>query len=90
MDVVIKEKDKPTKGKYIIISKNTLNNSIENLTNYDNNKQKNQKIKDDLVISIFVTSEAMRFQCDKKTLEIFSKIKSVYELKKSYLKSKIY
>ncbi len=74
LDVIIKEKDKPTMGKDIIILKDTLNNTIVNLANY-NNKQ-NENIKNDLVRLIFITSEAMRFQCDEKTLKIFAEIKN--------------
>ncbi|WP_342189704.1 ankyrin repeat domain-containing protein [Spiroplasma endosymbiont of Dilophus febrilis] len=81
LNVVIKENGKLDKGKDIIISKDTLNNAITNLTNY-HNKQQNQSIKDDLVRMIFITSEAMRFQCDEKTLEIFAEIKNTNELKK--------
>ncbi|WP_338969012.1 ribosome-inactivating family protein [Spiroplasma endosymbiont of Lonchoptera lutea] len=76
LNVVIKEKDKSTKGKDIILSKNTLNNVISNLSNYDN-KQENQTIKIDLVRMIFITSKAIRFQCDEKTLEIFAEIKNI-------------
>ncbi|WP_342255471.1 ankyrin repeat domain-containing protein [Spiroplasma endosymbiont of Poecilobothrus nobilitatus] len=85
LDVVIKEKDKPTRGKDIIISKDTLNNAIANLENY-NNKQ-NENIKNDLVRLIFITSEAMRFQCDEKTLKIFAEIKNTDELKKIIIDS---
>ncbi|WP_338982254.1 hypothetical protein [Spiroplasma endosymbiont of Eupeodes luniger] len=37
---------------------------------------------------IFITSEAMRFQCDEKTLEIFANIKNIDELKKIISESK--
>lgn len=90
LNVVIKENGKPDKGKNINISNETLKDAISNLADYDNNKQENQTIKDDLVRMIFITSEAMRFQCDEKTLEIFANIKNINELKKSYLRVKIY
>ncbi|WP_342263506.1 ankyrin repeat domain-containing protein [Spiroplasma endosymbiont of Clivina fossor] len=88
LNVVIKENGKPDKGKNINISNETLKGAISNLADYDNNKQENQKIKDDLVRMIFITSEAMRFQCDKKTLEIFANIKNIDELKKIISESK--
>ncbi|WP_342278094.1 ribosome-inactivating family protein [Spiroplasma endosymbiont of Nephrotoma flavescens] len=79
LNVVIKENGKPDKGKNINISNETLKDAISNLADYDNNKQENQTIKDDLVRMIFITSEAMRFQCDEKTLEIFANIKNINE-----------
>ncbi|MFW4370795.1 MAG: ankyrin repeat domain-containing protein [Spiroplasma sp. hy2] len=81
LNVVIKQNRKP-EGKDIFISQDTLNNAIANLSKYDNNKQENQTIKDDLVRMIFITSEAIRFQCDEKTLEIFANIKNIDELQK--------
>ncbi|MFW4371222.1 MAG: ankyrin repeat domain-containing protein, partial [Spiroplasma sp. hy2] len=86
LDVVIKQNEKQ-EGKDIFISQDTLNNAIANLSNYDN-KQENQTTKDDLVKLIFITSEAVRFQCDEKTLEIFEKIENIDELHKIIAESK--
>ncbi|UNF62748.1 ribosome-inactivating family protein [Spiroplasma poulsonii] len=80
LNVVIKQNEKP-EGKDIFISQDTLNNAIANLSKYDNNKQENQTIKDDLVRMIFITSEAIRFQCDEKTLNIFVKIETFWNNK---------
>ncbi|WP_174481319.1 ankyrin repeat domain-containing protein [Spiroplasma endosymbiont of Danaus chrysippus] len=68
------------KNKFIKISKDTLEESIKNLANYSQNSK--EDIKYDLTRLIFITSESIRFQCDEKSLKLFSKIKNKENLKK--------
>ncbi len=74
------------KNKFIKISKKTLEESIKNLANYNENNK--EDIKHDLTRLIFITSESMRFQCDEKTLKLFATIKNKEELEKIINESK--
>ncbi|WP_342224629.1 ankyrin repeat domain-containing protein [Spiroplasma endosymbiont of Asaphidion curtum] len=62
-----------------VISYSNIDDSISALSKH--NIKDNNKIKQHLVRLVFITSEAMRFQCDEKTLEIFAEIRNVDELK---------
>ncbi|WP_215825920.1 ribosome-inactivating family protein [Spiroplasma endosymbiont of 'Nebria riversi'] len=61
------------------ISYSNIDDSISALSKH--NIKDNNKIKQHLARLVFITSGAMRFQCDEKTLEIFAEIRNVDELK---------
>ncbi|WP_348736238.1 ankyrin repeat domain-containing protein [Spiroplasma endosymbiont of Ammophila pubescens] len=88
LNVIKKEQNNKHFFEEINISQDILNNAIKNLTKVDNENKQSQEIKNDLVRIIFITSEAMRFQCDEKTLEIFANVKNIKKLEEIMAKNK--